>query len=321
MRLNFGVFWRTSRRAIRHYSCRRGLLNKLPQPTIPLGMLLPVTCCSRRVMTLIAGLSLLSVVRAGCGCFGDHCSSRCGAGTYLTGKSNCNWVGCDCRAVCSPIPTPRPTSYPTAYPTSSPTASPSPYPTPYPTPNPTPTPTTSPTSVPTASPSAAPSAVPTDSPTHSPTKHPCTDESHGCDLSSTYCASDEISSAYTCACLEGFITIASNLTSCLMTLSPTAVPTESGGERVSARCPCPGPGVPMSRSRRKEDIAGAEGKMQLAHCCCQHGQSGRPARGGGGNARCPCPGPGALKKPKKTCLTNLTWNSERVGLAHPYARG
>jgi hypothetical protein len=51
-------------------------------------MLLPVASCSRRLMTPIAGLSLLSAVRAGCGCMGGNCSDDCGTGTYLTGKSN-----------------------------------------------------------------------------------------------------------------------------------------------------------------------------------------------------------------------------------------
>jgi hypothetical protein len=88
-------------------------------------------------------------------------------------------------------------------------------------PSPTRAPTPAPTYTPTAAPSYSPTFVPTVAPSSAPTLHPCTDGSHGCDLSSTTCVVGQ-GNAYQCACLSGFV-VSSSATQCVH--APTATPT------------------------------------------------------------------------------------------------
>jgi hypothetical protein len=80
-----------------------------------------------------------------------------------------------------------------------------------------------PTTIPTISPT-----VPTREPTHIPTLHPCTDGSHGCDVSTTQCeiADENEPDGFVCACLEGFVT-GDNSVSCIATVVPTALPSDA----------------------------------------------------------------------------------------------
>jgi hypothetical protein len=94
------------------------------------------------------------------------------------------------------------------------------------TPAPTAGPTKAPTDMPTDAPTDEPTAAPTDAPTHQPTMHPC-DSVNFCDESSTQCEKGASGSAYTCACLEGFIADTTSSTSCTATATPTADPTST----------------------------------------------------------------------------------------------
>jgi hypothetical protein len=81
------------------------------------------------------------------------------------------------------------------------------------------------TDAPTAAPTATPTDTPTDMPTNMPTFHPCDDGTHGCDLTSTECASTNGNdNTFTCECLEGFVSTY-DITSCSATAAPTSAPT------------------------------------------------------------------------------------------------
>jgi hypothetical protein len=97
----------------------------------------------------------------------------------------------------------------------------------------------------TGAPSSPSTGSPTIEPTYLPTQHPCSDGSHSCDLTSTYCAStdaDDIAEvSHTCVCLEGFVTDPSSDTQCLPTESPTATPTEEPTEEFGPTEATPAP--------------------------------------------------------------------------------
>jgi hypothetical protein len=77
----------------------------------------------------------------------------------------------------------------------------------------------------TAQPTETPTETPTDAPTHSPTKHVCNDGTHGCDLTSTYCAIVLGTHQHTCECLDGFVTHTAHR--CTATFAPTEAPTDA----------------------------------------------------------------------------------------------
>lgn len=78
---------------------------------------------------------------------------------------------------------------------------------------------------PTFNPTLPPTRPPTGSPTYPP--HPCINNTHNCDLSTTVCAVlDAAALTYQCVCKQGFVQpTAAPTTQCVATTSPTTSPT------------------------------------------------------------------------------------------------
>ena len=97
---------------------------------------------------------------------------------------------------------------------------------------------------------------PTARPTTTPTAHPCTDGSHNCEITTTYCAVN--GDTFFCDCLAGFYRpigcIGCNATQCVATTTPTdTTPTALQGMSTDIVIVVPTTGVPLAADRGGAD--------------------------------------------------------------------